>query len=206
MRRTKEAAAETRQALLEAALKVFSQKGYAATRLEDVADEAGMTRGAIYWHFHSKTELFNTLVTEVSAEIEVLIQQAAAEGGTFLEVTRRIMVKLLQHLEQNEEYRAMQELTMFKLGYPLELEEGIEMKRQRIRALEAQLTRDMRAGMASGEIRADVDPVIAARGFLAYISGIMVNWLFDQQAFSLAECAPALVDVYLSSLAAPGQA
>ncbi len=57
MRKTKEEAAETRQALLRAALAVFSRQGYAATRLEDVAHEAGVTRGAIYWHFKSKADL-----------------------------------------------------------------------------------------------------------------------------------------------------
>ncbi|MCL4562239.1 MAG: TetR family transcriptional regulator, partial [Chloroflexi bacterium] len=58
MRRTKEEAAETRDLLLKSALSVFSQKGYSATTLGDVARAAGVTRGAIYWHFGSKAELY----------------------------------------------------------------------------------------------------------------------------------------------------
>jgi len=57
-RRTKEEAGLTRASLLRAALAVFSTKGYAAATLEDVAAKAGVTRGAIYWHFGSKAELY----------------------------------------------------------------------------------------------------------------------------------------------------
>ena len=51
MRRTKEEAEQTRRALLDAGLRVFSRQGYAAIKLEDIAREAAVTRGAIYWHF-----------------------------------------------------------------------------------------------------------------------------------------------------------
>ena len=66
MRRTKEEAAITREQLLSKALRVFSKMGYAATTLEDIAREAEVTRGAIYWHFGSKAELYNTLIREYS--------------------------------------------------------------------------------------------------------------------------------------------
>ena len=64
MRRTKEDAALTRETVLDAALAVFSRQGYAATTLDHIAQEAGVTRGAIYWHFGGKAELYNALVEE----------------------------------------------------------------------------------------------------------------------------------------------
>ncbi len=64
MRRTKEEAAVTHQQLLDKALVVSSKKGYAATIQQDIAREAEVTRGAIYWHFGSKAELYNTLIRE----------------------------------------------------------------------------------------------------------------------------------------------
>src|SRR3712207_207132 len=98
MRKTKEEADATRRALLKAALVVFSRRGYAATTLEEVARAANVTRGAVYWHFGSKAELYNALVREVSERSTPIIQQAAAEGGTFTEVCRRIMARLLAAL------------------------------------------------------------------------------------------------------------
>ena len=67
MKRTKEEAAITRATVLKAALTVFSKKGYAAARLDDVAKTAKVTRGAIYWHFKGKADLYNTLIEEMSA-------------------------------------------------------------------------------------------------------------------------------------------
>ena len=67
MRKTKEEAAITREQLLKKALAVFSKKGYSATTLQDIASEADVTRGAIYWHFGSKAKLYNTLIREYSA-------------------------------------------------------------------------------------------------------------------------------------------
>ena len=51
MKKTKEEAEITKESILQAALEVFSKNGYAASRMIDIAKEAGVTRGAIYWHF-----------------------------------------------------------------------------------------------------------------------------------------------------------
>src|SRR5215472_6239882 len=107
MRRTKEEAGETRQALLDAALQVFSRQGYAGTRLEDVAAEADMTRGAIYWHFKSKADLYNTLVAEVSIRAGRAAELARIEGGDPLENFRRIMIRMLELVEEDAQYRAV---------------------------------------------------------------------------------------------------
>ena len=56
-RRTKEEAEQTRLLLLETALVMFAQRGITNTSLKDVAAEAGLTHGALYWHFKNKTDL-----------------------------------------------------------------------------------------------------------------------------------------------------
>lgn len=58
-RKTKEQAQETRLQILEAAVVEFSARGVSATSLTDIANAAGVTRGAIYWHFKNKVDLFN---------------------------------------------------------------------------------------------------------------------------------------------------
>src|SRR5687768_10831707 len=101
VRRTKEEAVITRATLLKTALAVFSAKGYAGTTLDDVAKAAKVTRGAIYWHFKSKADLYNTLVEEFSARGSVVVQQAAAEGGTLLDILRRIFVRICSLIEED---------------------------------------------------------------------------------------------------------
>ena len=61
-RRTKEDALATRNSLLDAAERVFLAQGVAGTSLNDIAQEAGTTRGAIYWHFRDKADLFTAMM------------------------------------------------------------------------------------------------------------------------------------------------
>ncbi len=60
-RKKKEEAQQTRQQLIEAAIGQFATRGVANTTLTDIADAANVTRGAIYWHFTSKSEIFNAI-------------------------------------------------------------------------------------------------------------------------------------------------
>ncbi|HLW00906.1 MAG TPA: TetR family transcriptional regulator [Ktedonobacterales bacterium] len=202
VRKTKEEAAATRQALLDAALIVFSQKGYTAATLEEIAEHAGVSRGAIYWHFRSKADLYNALVEETSTRAESIIQQAVAQRGSILETHRRIMTGLLVMMEEEPTYRAVQELVLFKTEVTPDLEEGIKAKAAALRTVEARVAASLREGIAAGEVRADLDPLIGARASLTYINGIIFTWLVDPQAFSLRESAPALVDVYIRGIAA----
>ena len=64
MRRTKEEAEQTQRIIVDAAFRVFQRKGYAATTMNDIAEEIGMSRGVVYWHFKNKTELFTYLLNE----------------------------------------------------------------------------------------------------------------------------------------------
>lgn len=61
MKRTPEQARQTRESLLRAALEVFDRRGVARASLAEIAHEAGVTRGALYWHFKSREELFDAL-------------------------------------------------------------------------------------------------------------------------------------------------
>src|SRR5918999_6022372 len=81
VRRTQDEAAETRSAILDAAERVFSKRGVAHTSLEDIAKAAGVTRGAIYWHFRNKSELFAAMVNRVSLPIEDLVERSADEDA-----------------------------------------------------------------------------------------------------------------------------
>src|SRR5512147_419572 len=105
MRRTKEEAEITRQNLLATALQVFSRKGYAETRLEDIAAEAQVTRGAIYHHFGSKADLYNAMVTEASGRTIGVLESAIEAGGNTLDMLKRVFVDLLVYAHDDAEFR-----------------------------------------------------------------------------------------------------
>ena len=72
VRRTKEEAQETRTRILDAAEQVFAEKGVSRTSLADIAQTAGVTRGAIYWHFANKGELFTEMFDRVLLPLDEL--------------------------------------------------------------------------------------------------------------------------------------
>lgn len=81
-RKTKEAAAETRRQILDTALDVFSRKGYSRTTFVDIAGQIGLTKGAVYWHFKSKTDLLVALIEENIARKEERILNPEKMAGS----------------------------------------------------------------------------------------------------------------------------
>src|SRR5688572_27243878 len=102
MKRTKEEAEVTRKTLLDAGLKVFSRVGYAETTLDDIAEEAGVTRGAIYHHFGGKAELYNQVISHGWERIRPAIERGIAEGSNGLEQLKRSFVYFVNFAVEDE--------------------------------------------------------------------------------------------------------
>jgi TetR/AcrR family acrAB operon transcriptional repressor len=200
VRRTKADAAITRDTLLKAALTVFSRKGYASSTLEDVAQEAGVTRGAIYWHFGSKAELYDALMEEYSAQGGQIVQAAAAEGGSLVEILRRIFIRQLEAVENDPDLRNMMEISLFKTERTPDLQAAQQQRLETSRALLEGIAQALRQGMAAGELRADLHPLDVARAFLALQNGAIYLWLYDPLSFSLSAIAPTLAEILLNGI------
>jgi TetR/AcrR family acrAB operon transcriptional repressor len=200
MRRTKEEADITRTKLLSAALRVFSQNGYAASRLEDIAQAAQVTRGAIYHHFGSKEKLYIELVHHYEAGINQVAQEIMDEGGTPRTILQRLLVRLFEYLEENDDYRAVVELSVNKVEITKELE---ELTRQIIlgrRILIRYFADLLRQGMDAGEFRADLPVDDAARALVGFINGMGLIWVQDPKSFSIRERAQSLIDIFLEGV------
>ncbi|NIV15918.1 MAG: TetR family transcriptional regulator [Aliifodinibius sp.] len=200
MRRTKEEAAITRKQLLKKALAVFSKKGYSAATLQDIASEADVTRGAIYWHFGSKAELYNTLIKEYSDRGSQIVQKAASEGGTLIDILRRVFVRQLEIVEKDREMRALMELYLFKTGPVPELEQGRLQQIESGNSLIEMLAGVMGQGIEAGLLRSDVDAKDMARAYLAFQNGLIQLWLTSPNKFSLRASANSFADILLTGI------
>lgn len=79
----------TRAALLVAARELFTEKGFAATGREEIAERAGVTRGALYHHFESKQAAFEAVATELDGELAARVVAAARKTSSATEQIRR---------------------------------------------------------------------------------------------------------------------
>jgi AcrR family transcriptional regulator len=203
MRKTKEDAAITRARLLDAALLSFHAKGYTATTLDDIASQAGITRGAIQWHFGSKAELFNTLVRECYQRAATKFQDIYTQGGTPLQQLRQVLISWLSYPENDSEFRTMLELVILKTEVSPELAEGMQEKIQGNRSSVHFFVQLIQQGIAAGEIRSEVRPEVAATAVLGIINGMVTLWLLDPASFSLKSYAEETIDLFLKGIAYP---
>lgn len=201
MRRTKEEAEITRQKLLTTALQVFSRKGYAETRLDDIAMEAQVTRGAIYHHFGSKADLYNTMVTEASGKAIKVIEDAIKSGRNTLDVLRRVFVDLLIYAHDDPEFRAINELVIFKTGSAPELQEGFDQKIAGNRQMVDFFADKIQTGIRAGDVRPDIDPRDAAISLIALNNGLLSLWLLDPDLFPLKQRAEAMAEIFTQGIA-----
>ncbi len=175
MRRTKEEAKITRQQLLEAAIRVFSEKGYTATRLSDIGEEAGVTRGAIYWHFGSKRELFAALFKERIDPFFNIIKKTLDEDLCPLDKIQKILTIFFEKFQCDRDFLAHQHLDFMEMKIRDEIPEIRAFMKEREDKFYKMLVDIIKVGIKRGEIRKNIDPdavtsmlatLIAGYGFL----------------------------------------
>ncbi len=200
-------------ALLETAFRVFATEGYRATRLEEVAEAAGVTKGAIYYHFEGKEDLLRRAVKHRHHAIflEMERELARQEGPASVKI-RYVLRQLWRHVLEatwGHAFRLMfGEVGLeFPALFRMWAEEGPIQGWSLVRAL-------IEEGVRSGEFRPGVDPEVSAR---IAVSGLMLQGALQAHS-GLEELVPcdldrifdSAVDLFLHGLAvthgAPGGA
>ncbi|XXX71949.1 TetR family transcriptional regulator [Sorangium sp. So ce134] len=200
VRRTKEEAAATREQILDAALLVFSRKGYSAATLQDVAAEAGLTRGAVYWHFKGKVELYVALVGERFARANEVFAEALSPRYSPLESLERLLTRSLEYLEEDPEYRAVLSITLFKTELLPELEPAFQQKIASVRRLVDTIADLVRKGIAAGQIDRATDPKAAALAAVSLVNGATALHLMDPKALESKAAVRRMVATFLRGL------
>ncbi len=205
-RRTREEALATRTRILDAAERVFSRRGVSRTSLDDVARAAGVTRGAIYWHFKDKADLFGAMLARVTLPMEEMLQRAgdAALDDPLAHVRGR-SVAVLRKVAGDARARRVFDVVAHKCEYVDEMAVvGRRINGMRANCL-AQLERGFRNAIRQGLLPARVEPRAAAVGLHALVDGLITNWLVDPKYFADARAAERIVDRYLEGLGARAQ-
>lgn len=200
-KKTKAEALKTRQLLLETAIAQFAARGVTNTTLNDIADAAQVTRGAIYWHFENKVQLFNEIWLQQPALSELITLDLTAEWqNNPLRLMREKLILGLQYIATNPRQRALMQILYHKCEFHEEMlseqyiREKIGFSHPQMRSL---LIQAIVQGQLSPSLDLDVILIILHGCF----SGIVKNWLMNQSHYDLFSQAPALVDNTLRMLA-----
>ncbi|HSP58400.1 MAG TPA: TetR family transcriptional regulator [Halomonas sp.] len=196
-RRTKAEAAATREALLDAAEDVFFDKGVARTSLEQIARHAGMTRGAVYWHFRNKADLFHALLERVRMPFQELIDEIEdpAAIDSPLDAIRLACLLGFTRLEQPR-YRRVHSILIHRCEFFSDID-PIAMQNALTEECRESLFERFSKADEMGLLRPSVSPAIATELLQATLGGLFHDWLRDPGQYSIHERGETLVNSLL---------
>jgi len=200
-RRTKEEAQETRKQILEAAEKAFYERGVARTTLADIATLAGVTRGAIYWHFSNKADLVQAMLDTLREPLEELARASESEEELDpLGCMRKLLIHLFHQVALDPKTRRINEILFHKCEFT---DEMCDLRHQRQAAsidCNVRIELTLRNAVNRGQLPENLDTARAAISMHAYIDGILYQWLLAPDSFELDQQAERWTDIGLDML------
>jgi TetR/AcrR family fatty acid metabolism transcriptional regulator len=199
MARPKKSEEIGREQLLECALEEFSANGYQSTKLESIAKRAEVSRGALYWHFKNKEDVFLELVRYVGGEIEEQLQNVVTQISSPTEKLKALFKTHFKLLETNPRFRKIKFLECRKLE---------AVSKELITPYYAQRLKDwitiiediINEGITSGEFSQNANPRLFALHLIVTIIGIEELTFFKPELLDKDLISTQLIYSFLKQL------
>lgn len=200
-RRTKEDAQRTREELINAAEIVFHKKGVAQTSLDNIAQQAGLTRGAFYWHFKNKQEIFKAMLDRQALPLERLgsIIDEASDTDP-LGRLRESLLFVIRELERDSSRRRVYEIVFQKCEITAQNEPIGTLLRQNILIGAERMRTTFENAIKHKQIPATLNIDSAITHLQVQITGIIYLWLLLPEKFDLQSQATLLIDLFFEQL------
>ena len=162
----------TRYRILNAAINIFSQKGYHDTRVDEIVDAAGTSKGGVYFHFPSKQDIFLGLVDEFADLLENRISEAISEEESGI---CRVDAALVVCMGTFKEYRNLAKIFLVQaMGLGVIFEE----KQQEIHDRFVEIVKKhLDEAILDGDIPA-IDTEIAAYAWMGALNEVVIRWIY----------------------------
>jgi len=180
---------DARVDLKDTAVRCFSRYGYQGTSIDRIAREAGVTKGAIYYHYKDKNDLLSAAVADRVAEFEDRVQNAC-QGVGGAQSLQRVVAVSIQHAISNDHPRFAIKLMVEAIDTHDPLLDEMRGMMRRFRAF---LRNIVRAGQDSGEFRADADADAIAATFTSAVIGAETQYYLDPDRFPLEQTLQTFV-------------
>lgn len=202
MRRTKEDSERTRQHILATAMREFESHGLTRTTMKRIAREAGVSRGAVYWHFANKRQLFQVMRDQVSLPLFDRTEFDSSDGDP-LDAVERFLRELMSRIATDARTRRTLDILSLRCEYVDELRPELARHMKRCNELTQKFVALYERARASEALRHDVAPGIAARGTVVFIVGMLRLWLIDRGRTMRRESVDAMIAAHVAMLRPP---
>jgi TetR/AcrR family transcriptional regulator, fatty acid metabolism regulator protein len=165
--------ADRRRQILAAAVKVFAHKGFHASRVGDIAEEAGIAYGLVYHYYESKEDLLETIFRTTWTEMLARIGEVEKAGVPAAEAVRQVTALLLRTWRRDPD---LVRVLVREVTRNQHVQREIEEITQAMEALERIIER----GQESGEFRTELDARLAAVVFYGALEEVLSGWVLGQ--------------------------
>ena len=201
MKYQQEKALATRNQVLQAALTVFCRKGYSAATLADVAEAAQLSRGAIYWNFANKQDLYVTLVREYfETNIHNVLLRRTERVSDPIAALREYMFNYNFNVVANAEIRAFMALIRYKTEVKTLSAEILAVQQKMDLLMKEEITVLVRACRKNKLLRSDASDSVIVMSIHSYLNGIESTWMFNPEIFPLKRHLKQLIDIFIDSI------
>jgi TetR/AcrR family transcriptional regulator, acrAB operon repressor len=202
VRKTKEDAAITRQGIVSAAREVFLQKGVSRTSLEHIASHAGVTRGAVYWHFANKAELFYAMREEVYLPLidrmdDTLLGNSDSSNLDPLGRIRKHLENTIQMLDQDQTTRETYEVMMTKCEYVDEFSDVLKSILGNCSSMVNKMELTYAKAQELGQVSTQLSAAELALDTHLFFSGLLHMWVKDTEGTLFRDRALQLIDTHI---------
>lgn len=201
-RRTKQEAQATRSHILDTAELVFEQRGVSGTPLHEIAKAAGVTRGAIYWHFEDKADLFNAMMARATMPFEGGGVCGFGKNELTLQQMRGGFVAVLRQVVADPQMKRVFGIATHKVEYTGEMDAVRERHLSIRNGCLADVERTLKQAIKRGELSRRIPARAAAVGLHALLDGLLQNWMLDPTGFNLVKVGTQVLDTYFAGLSA----
>ena len=199
MRRTKDQAKETKEQIIEAGLYIFLEKGFSKTSVEDIVNSLNLTRGAFYWHFKDKDELFKCIIekehTQRIDSMNLIIEQDL-DDKTRLE---KIMFNILEYFYDNERFRSFIKLRWFRVEqdpykFSIPVTELMNKKTESI------ILNALKSAKENNLLKQEIDPIETTYHLIALTNGIYRLYFHELEFYKKKENILQMIKNYINQI------
>lgn len=201
VRKTKEDAEITRQRIIDAARELFSTKGVSGTSLEKIAKHADVTRGAVYWHFENKTELFHAMREQVFLPLIDRIDNTLLSSKDEQNPLQRIenfLIDTIRVLSEDKATRQTYEVLMTKCEYVDEFAAVLQQILNNCDGIVSNIEQVYQEAQQQGLINPKQPPAKLAMDTHLFFSGLLHLWVKDSDGSRFRNQAEDLVKAHIN--------
>ncbi|HEX5539397.1 MAG TPA: TetR family transcriptional regulator [Methylophilaceae bacterium] len=200
VRKTKEDAELTRQRIIDAAREMFLTYGVSRTSMEQIASQAGVTRGAVYWHFSNKIELFHAMREQVLLPMIDRMDDTllVKDSDDPLNCIERFFCCTIEALDKSTATRQTYEIMMIKCEYVDEFAAVLQQIMSNCSSIIEKITLVYQRAQAQGQLHPGQEPAQLAMDSHLFFIGLLNMWVKDTESKEFRYRAMDLIKAHIA--------